>query len=112
MDGVPWSPYVDEDVDTAPRSPSVDEDGVLVHPVVHADLQVHGGPGHPDRHVDGDADGPEIQLDGNAWTQRLAGRSGTAPASGSDALRRSQGAGRESSARPRSGAWRFSHCVV
>ena len=50
------------------RSPSVDEDGVLVQPVVHADLQVHVGPRHPDRHVDSNADGSEVQLNSNVET--------------------------------------------
>lgn len=88
-----------------PGSPRVDEHGVLVHPVVHADLQVHDGPGQPDRDVNGDADGSEIQLDPDA------GFSGRAPPAAPRAPS-SQVAGGSPSAQPRSGAGRFSHCVI
>lgn len=44
------------------RSPSMHEDGVLVQPVVHTNLQVHIGLRYPDRHVNSDAHDSEIQL--------------------------------------------------
>lgn len=89
-----------EDGGRGPGSPRVDEHGVLVHPVVHADLQVHDGPGQPDRDVNGDADGSEIQLDPDA------GFSGRAPpAARAPRARRSRGVHRQPSHAPEPGAF-------
>lgn len=57
----PGDPHPEvRDLTPAEGSPCVDEDGVLIQPVVHADLQVYVGLWHPDWHVDSNTDDFEI----------------------------------------------------
>ena len=44
------------------KSPVIDDDGVLVEPVKHTDLEVDGLPLHPDRHVYGTPQGLDADL--------------------------------------------------